>query len=135
MSDEIVVAVEERTVILEVGIQGPQGPSGVIPAIYLAHGDATPAILDRLTADRIVKSVTVIVTEAFNGSGATLTIGINGFQDLLVDNEDVNLAVVSTYDTQPGELIISGTDIKAWITPGGGSSTGRATILIEYANA
>lgn len=135
MSDEIVVAKEERIEIVEVGIAGPEGKSGVVPAIYMAHGDATPKILDTLPVDKIVRSVTLIVTEVFNGTGATLTVGIDGFQDLLVDNEDVNLAFVSSYDTHPGEKILAGTQIKMWITPGGGSSTGKATILIEYANA
>jgi hypothetical protein len=130
---------EPRIEILTIGVQGPSGvqgpPGNVPPAIYFDYGDATPAILFTPDTDRVILSVRLIVLIAFNGSGAKVSIGTAAAPELLMDEDESNLFVVSTYETNPMETILAGTPVKVFITPGSGATQGRCMILFEYADA
>ena len=147
MSDEIVYAQEPETIVevreviqvVTEGIQGPTGPpgadGGTRPAIYFDHGDATPAILETLPSDRVIRSVMLTVIEAFNGTGAKVSIGTADEPELLMDEDSSDLSVLSNYEAWPMETIDEGTQILAFITSGLGATTGRCMVLFEFAEA
>ncbi len=125
-----VIAVNQR------GLRGARGLTGdAEPAIYFDYGDATPAILFTPDDDKVIRAVSLLVLTAFNGTGAKVSIGTQAAPELLVDEDESNLSVISTYETSPGETIPSGTPLKAFITPGLGATAGRCMVLFEYADA
>ena len=136
---DILVVEQERIEILSEGIQGPAGPPGAsgnsLPAIYFDYGDASPLTIYTPTVNQIISSVTLVVLIAFNGVAAKVSIGTAASPELLMDEDDSNLSSLSAYETDPEETILSGTPIKAFITPGGGATTGRCMVLIDYATA
>lgn len=118
------------------GIQGEPGPSGnALPAIYVDHGDATPKTIYTPSSDQVIKSISVLVSTPFDGAGAKISIGTDASPELLVDENDLDLTMQSTYETFPGQTIPSGTPLKAFITAGLGSTQGSCMVLVEFATA
>jgi hypothetical protein len=85
-----------------------------------------------------VKQVHVSVTEAFNGTGAALDIGIAGTPAGLAASANVGLATAGykgavTAGALCGDnFFASDTVIIGTFAPGTGGTTGRAKILIEF---
>lgn len=127
---------ETGVTTVNLGMRGPVGPAGdARPAIYFDHGDATPAVLDTPGADQVIRSVTLAVVTAFNGTGARVSIGTDAEPELLMEEDLTDLSVIATYEAFPMVTIPAGTPIKAFITAGGGASTGRCMVLFNVANA
>ncbi len=127
---EIILQAEFETVrerIIEAG--------SVLPTFYFNYGDATPANVYLADTDRLIKTVTLVILTAFNGVGAAVSIGTQAEPTLLMDVDDNNPALVGSFETSPNETIVSGTQLKVFITPGAGATQGRAAILLEYATA
>ncbi len=133
------VEVPRPVSVIKVGVPGPQGvpgPSGSsVPAVHFSYGDATPDTLYEPSSDQVIKSVTIVVEQPFNGTGAKVSIGTDADHELLMAEEDSDLTIASTFETSPGEVINAGTPIKHFITPGAGASQGQCMVLFEYAEA
>lgn len=116
------------------GLRGVPGPAGnSIPAVQFAYGDATPGAVYTPPTDQIITSLSIVVTQVFNGTGAKVSIGTTGDPDLLVPEDETDLSILGGFGFEPQVEIEAGTAIKVFITPGAGATQGQATILIEYA--
>jgi hypothetical protein len=85
-----------------------------------------------------VKSAIISVTEAFNGTGATLDIGIAGTPAGIAATANVGLATAGYKGpVTPGALcgdnfFAQDTVLLATFNPGTGGTTGRVAIAIEF---
>lgn len=97
-----------------------------------AFGDASPASLGTVPANKIVESVELFITEAFDGSGATLTVGDVADPDGLMNAGQNNPAEVGAYSVAPGLTYGVDTEIFLTINPGSGATTGSGTVIVTY---
>lgn len=118
-----------RVVQSGVGLQGPAG-SGQNSTSF-EFDNSTPITLQTVLADQVVFSVELFIIEAFNGTGAAISVGDTGDHERLLA-EDVNLpGEVGSYLSTPGHEYATDTPIKLWITPGSGATQGRAVIVLN----
>ena len=77
----------------------------------------------------------VEVTTAFDGSGASLTVGDDGDVNRLMSNAYVDIRATGTYVTNPSyiysDLVDANNTIKVYVVSGG-SSSGAATVSLQY---
>lgn len=121
--------------VVSVGTQGPvgaTGPSGSsAPPVNFSFGDASPMVVSSGQPAQMILQITVNVVTAFNGLGASLSIGTLASPSLYVDSAQLDLAVESEFEINVGKSIAAATDIVATITPGAGATTGYGWILID----
>lgn len=118
--------------ILKTREQGPAGPPGAtLPPIAFAYGDATPRTIHTLTADALVRSVTVSIVDGFDGIGAQLKLGIAGNDELLMASSDSDPALECEFQTDPLKELPAGTNILLTIAPGAGASKGNGLLILE----
>jgi len=114
------------------------GPAAAITKIRkgeratITFDSSSPAAIgSSLPAGAIVRQAIVNVTQAFNGTGASLTIGNSGDNDKYMADSDVNLKKVGLYIVDLLELLGSAEQVNAYLN-GGASTVGQATIVVEY---
>ena len=106
-------------------------PPGIVTSIAFNEA-GSPLSLLTIPVGFVVDHVVVIITEAWDGVGASITIGADSDpSSILIIDQAADLAIgESTRLATP----ISGVSIvKAAWTPGAGATTGRATIQIATA--
>lgn len=96
----------------------------------ITYQTPSPITLATVKSGVRVINVTIDVTEVFS-SDAALTVGDDVDATRLVDNDDLDLTVISSYSIVPNYDYDSTTVIKSFLAAGG-SSTGKATITISY---
>jgi hypothetical protein len=106
--------------------------SGVIIEVDVTYnanfGDATPAIIWNVPANRVLDIIDVMVTEVWNGTGANIRIGVTGELDKYYAASDTELDKLAAYQKDfcedgPIELLLS-------IVPGSGATTGKVCIQV-----
>ncbi len=134
ISQEVVELIEidgEHLEILSIGMQGPPGVSGTMFPVNFAFGNATPALLTTIPAGKRVYSVELFVETAFDGAGASLSVGpLAAPQELMATTEN-NPAALAVYETSPDKLYIMDTAIYLHITPGAGASAGNGQVRLH----
>lgn len=121
------------TIVLGVSKQGPPGVSGVQPmfAANFAYGDATPATLVTIAAGKRAYHVRLFIETAFNGTGASLSVGsVASPQELMATTEN-NPAEVGGYLAYPNKKYVGSTAILLTIVPGSGASAGAGHLQID----
>jgi hypothetical protein len=143
MSQVIVTLTPPPTVIVDftgvtvvsVGTQGPTGatgPSGSsAPPVNFSFGDASPMVISTGQPAQVILQITVNIVAAFNGAGATLSIGTSASPSLYVTAQQVDLATETEFEVTVGKSIAANTDIIATITPGTGATAGAGWILVD----
>lgn len=130
-----VIVRPDNITVVSVGTQGPvgaTGPSGSsAPPVNFAFGDASPAVISTGQPAQVILQITVHITTAFNGLGATLTVGTVAAPSLYVDASQLDLALETEFEITVGKNIAASTDIVATITPGTGATTGAGWILLD----
>lgn len=123
----------EAVSLVEVGLQGPAGLSapGAIAPITFAWGDASPVLLATVGAGKHAYVVELIITTAFNGIGAALSVGPLAAPTELMATTDNNPASVASYETNPDKLYGSPTALYLTIIPGSGASAGAGQIRLQ----
>ncbi len=114
------------------GIQGPPGPpggAGTATQLNFAYGDATPALIATVTANKNIMRIDVLVDTVFNGTNAAVTIGDAGDNDSVVSADQIDLTAVGTYQINPTKKYGSNTAVNLYITPGAGASTGTGVLF------
>lgn len=98
------------------------------PQIQATHsyGDATPAILGTVPANRTILSVEIAIITPFDGIGAALAVGS------LMTTSQNDPTTLATYSTRPAVTYGSDTQITLSITPGAGATQGQAIVSIFY---
>ena len=97
--------------------------------------DGGNVTLGNVSATSKAISVMVEVTTAFDGSGASLTVGDDGDVNRLMSNAYVDIRATGTYVTNPSyiysDLVDANNTIKVYVVSGG-SSSGAATVSLQY---
>ena len=97
--------------------------------------DGGNVTLGNVSATSKAISVMVEVTTAFDGSGASLTVGDDGDVNRLMSNAYVDIRSTGTYVTNPSyiysDLVDANNTIKVYVVSGG-SSSGAATVSLQY---
>lgn len=114
------------------GSQGPAGLNGVGALEFpFAYGDSSPALITTITANKTILSVTLIITTAFNGAGASLAVGDTGNYSRHMTTSENDAGTVGGYSTTPAYEYGSNTAIYLSITPGAGASQGAGILVIS----
>ena len=97
-----------------------------------AGGSGTTAVGTVSDGSRITL-VSIEVTQAFDDSNATLTVGDTGDADRLVSDDMIDLTSTGTYAIQPAYQYTTGSDatINAYLNIGS-STQGSAKVLVSY---
>ena len=129
---------EQDKKIIDRMIQGKQGVPGIAGLganeyrMNFSYGDATPESIALVSAGTTIQTVTVIILTAFNGTGAALSVGIDGFPNLLMAASKCAPSIVATFMIYPQYKFTTSNTIKLFITPGTGATTGNGEIIINY---
>lgn len=105
--------------------------AGNIESPLLAFNAVSPIALTTLqNGDKVIKA-TIIITQTFDGAGASVKVGTDATNDLLVGDIDIDVTDVGTYEVFPQYFATGTTDIKIFITPGTLATTGEVFISFE----
>lgn len=133
LNNDVVEVIEINTSPIEVitiGVQGPPGVDNVGIRHTFAFGDATPTLIFSTSSNDTVYRVELTITTPFDGIGASLSIGSQGNPLELLSTNQVDPYTIGTYQSNECVKYTSPTDVKLFITPGSGASTGSGFILI-----
>lgn len=112
-----------------------QTPAAVgVYEIFFSYGDATPELITTLPAGSTVQNVSIIIFTAFNGTGATLSVGsaAGSYIDLM-DTSEVFAEYIGTWSAYPAKNYVAATPVYIAITPGAGASAGHGQVIITLA--
>ena len=134
--DSFVIGVENTEVdVVSVGEAGPAGLDGLNGAGQVserfAFGDATPKVITIAIGGKLVTTVTIIITQPFNGASPALTVGSAGAPDGLMQADQNDPTFEGEYEANPGVQYGIDTQILLTITPGMGASQGAGLVVIE----
>lgn len=96
-----------------------------------AFGDATPANLLNINANKLIFNVEIVILTAFDGVGATLSIGDADNPNRLMSTSLNNPNVSGTYTATPDYKYDTNTQLKLYINAGSGASVGNGLIIIK----
>jgi hypothetical protein len=115
----------------EQGPPGPPGSSGSGAALVQAFswGDASPAIITTVLANKTVFKVEIIILVGFD-TLSTITVGDSTNTSRLLDASSVDAQNLGTYQTNPDFKYLANTAVNIYITPGIGNTVGNGLILI-----
>lgn len=123
-----------QVVILEVAEQGPHGPPGANGSggieFPFAWGDASPRQIVIAVAGKLIYGVQIHVSTAFDGVGASLTVGDAIQADRLMSVYKSDPNTVGTYTASPSHKYGAATPILLTINPGAGASAGAGLLTI-----
>lgn len=130
-SESVVVAADPVISVVVAAEQGPAGVDGSGALTYsFEFSNATPKSLNIATAGKSVLRVEICITEAFDGTGAALSIGDSGnYSRLMATSENDPLQVV-TFGNTPGISYLADTQLYLSITPGSGATAGEGVVSI-----
>ena len=100
----------------------------------IAFNALSPITLGNVQAGQRVLQVQVIIPEAWDGTGASLTVGTDTTNDLLVKTQDTDITSTGTYEIQPNYAFTANETIKVFIAPGTLATTGKVFISINLSN-
>ena len=100
--------------------------------VPFAFGDATPKVLGVLGSGKLVESVGIHITTAFDGVGAALSVGDAGNPSRLMTTTDNDTTAMDTNQTSPGISYGVATTLLLTITPGAGATQGASLVVITY---
>lgn len=103
--------------------------SGAV-SVPFSWGDASPAAIATAIAGRAVYRVELTLTAAFDGMGASVTVGDAASQDRLFAADQIDLTTPGVYSSHPGHAYVTDTIVNLYITPGPGASAGAGFLLI-----
>lgn len=98
--------------------------------VAFSFGDASPKNIHIMPGNKVIIETTIFITEAFNGTGAELTLGDAGDPDRFITATQVIPEAIGLYQTAPGYVYGSPTQITLTITPGSGASTGAGHVIL-----
>lgn len=115
---------------LDVGIPGPPGTNEDV-LINFSYGDATPQLIASLGAGDLVVSSQLVIEDAFNGIGASISIGTLGDPDAVFPSSGVLLSEEGIYIVDVSLVISIPTDLYLFITPGSAASAGSGFLFLS----
>jgi hypothetical protein len=109
---------------------GSSGGSGTLTVVAFSYATPSPMVLQAVTAGQIISRALIQVQTAFDGAGATLTLGTTATPDLILKAIDVFPGVVDQYAFNGLTEIPSDDFLILTITPAG-STMGTGQLLFE----
>lgn len=120
--------------VLEVAEQGPSGPPGANGSggieFPFAWGDASPRQIMVAAAGKLIYSVQIHISTAFNGVGAALTVGDAALPNRLMDANQSDPGTTGTFTAAPLRKYGAATPLLLTITPGAGASAGAGLLAL-----
>lgn len=118
------------------GPEGPEGPQGD-PGVRVAEasvGVSSPSslLVASVAAGQSILSVTVAVEAAWDGYGASLTVGTAAEPTLMMSAADIDLSSACEF-TKDHEFE-GPCDVYVHLAPGAGAASGSASVRVEIAN-
>jgi hypothetical protein len=110
------------------GPAGADGSGGI--SIPFAWGDASPRTIATALAGKLVYGVEIHISDAFDGAGASLTVGDAAQPDRLMATHQIDPSAVGAYETSPSHRYGSNTALLLTITPGGGATAGAGLLRL-----
>ena len=104
---------------------------GMIPPYNFAFGDASPSIIYTAAEDAEVMVASLQIDVPFNGSGATLSLGVTGSPGAMLPTAYIDPAAVGVYESSPRITLLAGQAIILTIVPGSGASAGAGQVVVE----
>lgn len=99
----------------------------------ITFATATPATLFTVPADTLVLGVICQITEAWDGTGAALDVGVSGTTSRHLATAAITEATLGFYGTALSPYKYTAqTDLIATITPGTSATTGKAKFWLLY---
>ncbi|MDQ3273743.1 MAG: hypothetical protein M3Q39_01605 [Actinomycetota bacterium] len=125
-----------RPKVIKASSPGPRGYPGVsaiglLPPINFSYGDASPANIMLLLASSEIISVSLQIEQAFNGTGAALSLGTAGNPNELFSAAEVLPSMEATFEFSPRVEYPAGTLLVLTITPGAGATQGIGQLVIS----
>ena len=104
-----------------------------ITATVTQSGGSGTTAIGTVSNNARVTLVSIEVTQAFDDSNATLTVGDSGDADRLASDSMIDLTATGTYAIQPAYQYTTGSDttINAYLNIGS-STQGSAKVLVSY---
>lgn len=112
-------------------ISNPISPVQNAIVVPFSWGDASPKPIATVPAGGTIFTAQIVILVSFNGDGAALELGEAGQPDRLIAANQNDPKLAAEYETNPGLLFFSSTDLYLTITPGSGCTQGNGFILIE----
>lgn len=106
---------------------------GIIPLIAFSYGDASPSIVYTLAHSLEIIAISLEIDTGFNGTGASISLGITGQPDLLIPSSKCDPSVIGVWEYSPRVTLPAGTQLILTIAPGTGASVGHGQIYIQAA--
>lgn len=123
-----------EVLIVEAAEQGPPGPPGANGSggieFPFAWGDASPRQIVIAVAGKLIYGVQIHIATAFDGVGASLTVGDAGQTDRLMSVYKSDPNTAGTYTASPAHRYGVATPILLTINPGAGASAGAGLLTI-----
>ena len=123
------------TVGSAMGVQGPAGAAGAsggtIAPISFSYGDAAGAIYTPSVAGTITW-IRLVVTTAFNGSGAALQLGTLASPGVAMASTNSDPAEAGEYELTADLHLDANEALRLTITPGGGATQGAGRIFLNF---
>jgi hypothetical protein len=118
------------------GAQGPRGidglsASGFITPLSFSYGDASPAVALIVGQPSEILSVTLKIVSAFNGVGATLSLGTSADSGLIFSAAEVSPGTEAIFEFTPLLKCAAGTTLILSINPGAGATQGSGQVLMS----
>lgn len=95
-------------------------------------GDSTPVIIYLFTSSKTIRTIQLSIDEIFNGIGASIKIGDNYDDGILMNNNQNIPFELGVYETNPMKSYSIGDKVILTITPGNGASSGSGLIKILF---
>jgi len=130
----LVTDIESITVIdsLTVGPAGPAGPAGAsIEPTQFSFGDVSPRKILTLSGAHTRLRITVYLDNAFNGSGAAISIGSAGIPNTFLPTGSIDVSTPAIYEFALPNELSAGTELYLWLTPGSGAVSGSGSIVFS----
>lgn len=115
-----------------VGVQGPTGASGAsVPPLAFSFGDVSPAIVYTVTGPSLFKRLTVRIRTPFNGISPSISVGITGQPELFFPAAYNLPSAAGDYEVSVDRDLLAGDEIRLFMSPGFGATTGSGFIIPE----
>jgi hypothetical protein len=114
--------------ITQAGVVGLAGPGTI--GTRFTYASSSPLTLAALPGGVYVQKIELVITEPFNGTGATLEIGTVGAPGSLLSSSQNIPSFSAGYGTTPAAYYTGATTVVATIVPGSGASAGAGFINV-----
>jgi hypothetical protein len=128
---EIIFPAPHQGILIQAVVRLINGPYVTGRQVEFGFDSETPVSLGTIAADKVLRSITVQVREAFDDPAATLAVGVDGDPDSLMAESMIIPGQVEAFRALIGTTFEEDTELLLTITPGS-STTGSGYVELEF---